>query len=139
MQSTNDVFSGTWELNAGDSNFDPNHRPTAATLRFEAIDGGYLMFAEGVSDGKVVKERPQRLILDGLAHPVPDAPGITATGVLENGRTIRAEARKGEEVVGSGSYAVSPDGTKLIATMSGTDAQLRPFQTVVAWNREGES
>ena len=93
------------------------------------------MFAEGVCDGKVVKERPQRLILDGVAHPVPDAPGITATGVLEDGRTIRAEARKGDEIVGSGSYAVSQDGTRLIAAMSGTDAQFRPFQTVVAWTR----
>ena len=135
MQPANDVFSGTWQLNPGDSNFDPTHRPTAATLRFEAIDGGYLMFAEGVCDGKAVKERPQRLILDGAARPVPDAPGITATALLDDGRTIRVEARNGDEIVGSGSYAVSPDGTQLIATMSGTDAQLRPFQTVVAWTR----
>lgn len=135
MQPASDFFSGTWDLNPGDSNFDPNHRPTAATLRFEAVDGGYLMFAEGVCDGKVVQERPQRLILDGVAHPVPDAPGIIATAVLVDGHTIRAEARKDDEIVGGGSYEVSLDGTRLTATMSGIDAQLRPFQTVVAWTR----
>ncbi len=30
-----DPFIGTWKLNPGKSQFDPNHRPSEATMRWE--------------------------------------------------------------------------------------------------------
>jgi hypothetical protein len=71
-----DHFSGTWKLNPEKSRFDPNHRPMSATMCWERTAEGYSMKAEGInSEGQAFQERPQRLIVDGHEHPVPDAPG----------------------------------------------------------------
>jgi hypothetical protein len=46
-----DPFVGTWKLNPGRSKFDPNHRPTEATMAWELrADGSYHMRASGVSE-----------------------------------------------------------------------------------------
>ena len=133
-----DPFVGTWELNPAKSAFDPNHRPSQATLTFEIDgDGHYLMKAEGVSEkGEKVAERPQRLIPDGKEYPVPDLPGLTAIATRPDPNTLRAEARREDgSIAGKGEYAVSADGRSLTATMSGIDSQLRPFETRTAWDR----
>ena len=135
MQATNDLFAGTWVLDAPASNFDPNHRPSEATMRFEPDGDGYVMYAEGVCDGKAVNERPQRLPLDGKEYPIPDVPGVTGISSRLDRHTIRAEGRSGGKVVGQASYVVSEDGQALTATVQGIDAQQRAFQTTVAWKR----
>ena len=66
-----DPFVGTWRLNTGDSQFDPNHHPSDATMVFElGADGRYVMRAEGVNaQGQKVAERPQTMIPDGKPWP----------------------------------------------------------------------
>src|SRR5437588_10282363 len=66
-----DPFVGTWKLNTGNSQFDPNHRPSDATMVFElSPDGRYVMKAEGVNaQGQKVAERPQTMIPDGKPYP----------------------------------------------------------------------
>ncbi len=95
----------------------------------------YLMRAEGVCDGKRVEEQPQRFILDGVERPVHGATGVTAVSTRRNSHTLHACARAGDRTVGEGSYVVSADGTTLTATVRGIDAQQRPFQTTVVWER----
>ena len=136
MPNQPDVFSGIWRMNPQKSEFDPNHRPTQGTLRFERESGGYLMRAEGTCDGKRVEEQPQRFLLDGKPHPVPGAPGVIGISSLPDPHTLRAEARIGDRVVGEGTYVVSADGSTLTATVRGMDTQQRAFQTTVVWDRE---
>jgi hypothetical protein len=126
-------------MNPARSNFDPNHRPSEATLRFEQEEGGYLMLAEGVCDGKKVAEQPQRFMPDGVERPVPGAPEFVMVATKPDPNTIRVVSRRGEEVVGEGSYVVSADGGSLTATMRGIDAQQRAFQTTVVWERATQS
>ena len=136
MTTQQDPFIGTWKLNPRKSNFDPNHRPSDGTLRFERESGGYVMRAEGVCDGKRVEENPQTFLLDGAPHAVPGAPEVTVISTLSEPHTIRTEARSGNRIVGEGTYSVSSDGATLTATVRGTDAQQRAFQTTVVWDRE---
>lgn len=136
MPNQQDPFSGTWKMNPQKSNFDPNHRPSEATMRFERESEGYFMRAEGVCDGKHVEEQPQRFILDGREHPVPGVLDVTAVSTRPDPNTIRAAARSGDRTVGEGSYVVSADGATLTATVRGIDAQQRPFQTTVVWDRQ---
>jgi len=42
-------FDGTWKLNPEKSQFDPNHRPQNATMRWERTSDGYAMTAEGIA------------------------------------------------------------------------------------------
>ena len=105
-------------------------------MRFEPQPDGYLMRAEGVCDSKHVEEQPARFILDGVERPVHGATGVTAVSTRPDPNTIHAVARSGDRTVGEGSYVVSADGATLTATVRGIDAQQRPFQTTVVWDRE---
>jgi hypothetical protein len=134
---TQDLFSGTWILNPAKSAFDPNHRPTQATMRFERNPEGYRMTASGTKeDGQHVEERPQTIVLDGKEHEIPGVPNAVAIAHSPDPHTIRAMGKSGNTVLGEGSYVVSADGKTLTATTAGTDAQQRRFQTVTVWERE---
>ena len=61
-----DPFDGTWQLNPEKSHFDPNHRPSNATMRWECTSDGYTMTAEGIAgDGSIVREKPSTFVPDG--------------------------------------------------------------------------
>ena len=133
-----DAFVGTWKLNPGRCEFDPNHRPTSGTLVFERdAQGQYLMKAEGTdAKGQKVAERPQTLIPDGTAHPVPDFPGLSASTTQPNPHELRAQCKREDgSIVGEGTYVVSTDGTTLTATAAGFDTQFRRFETRTVWER----
>lgn len=131
-----DPFSGNWKLNPEKSHFDPNHHPASGTMSWERTSNGYRMRAEGTqSNGQVIQERPQAFILDGKEHPVPDASGLTVVASRPDPNTIHVEAKSVAGVVGKDSYVVSEDGTRLTASVSGTDAQQRPCRTVAVWDR----
>lgn len=134
-----DPFVGTWKLNPSRSNFDPNHRPTEATMQWElGPDGTYVMNAEGLNaKGERVAERPQTLVPDGRPHPVPDFPGLVSVTTRPEPNTIRAEAKREDgTIAGEGAYVVTADGMSLTATTAGFDTQLRRFEMHTVWDRE---
>jgi hypothetical protein len=129
---------GTWKLNPGKSEFDPNHRPLEGTMVLELTpEGHYSLAAEGVTEkGDKCVERPMKLIPDGKEHPVPDFPGLVSIVTCPDRNTLVAElCREDGSVVGGGSYGVSPDGKSLTATNFGYDTQLRQFQQKTVWER----
>ena len=63
-------------------------------------------------------------------------PGVTMASARPDPNTIKVEAKNASAVIGKATYAVSDDGATLTATVSGTDAEQRPFQTVLVWERE---
>jgi hypothetical protein len=133
-----DPIVGTWTLNCEKSGFDPNHRPTAGSLRLERdTAGAYILNAEGLNaKGERVAERPQRLVPDGQAYPVPDFPGLTAVTTQPDPRTLHAEVRREDgSLVGEGRYVVAADGQSMEASTAGFDTQLRRFETRTHWDR----
>jgi hypothetical protein len=134
----NDPFLGTWKLNPEKSQFDPNHRPTGATMRWQLqADGSYLMEAEGTdARGQKVTERPQTLVPDGQGYPVPDFPGLKTFTTRPEANALRAEVRREDgSVAGEGTYVVAEDGTHMMATTAGFDTQLRRFEMRTVWDR----
>ena len=135
----NDPFVGTWKLDCEKSAFDKNHRPRAATMRLEQhADGAYVLNAEGTSEmDEPVKEKPQRLVPDGAAYPVPDFPGLTTVTTRPEPRTLHAEVKREDgTLAGEGSYVVSEDGRSMVASTAGFDTQLRRFEMKTVWQRE---
>lgn len=133
-----DPFIGTWKLNPARSSFDPNHRPTEATMRWTLLsDGSYEMRATGTGEkGEHVEEKPQILIPDGKPHPVPNFAGLSSITTRPNPHTIEAAARREDgTVAGEGRYVVSGDGATLSATTAGLDSQLRRFEMRTEWDR----
>jgi hypothetical protein len=140
MASAHDPLIGTWTLSPSRSQFDPNHRPRAATLTIErASDGSYVMKAEGIgATGKTVSEKPQTLIPDGQSRPVPEFPGLSLTATRPDANTLTSDLRREDgSVAGQGTYAVSADGRTLTAVTKGFDSQLRPFEQRTSWDRLG--
>ncbi len=134
-----DPFVGTWKLNPALSEFDPNHRPSEATMRWALEpDGAYLLTAGGTDQhGRKVTERPQRLVADNSAQPVPDLPGLMSVASRPSPRTIHAEVKREDgTLAGQATYVVSDDGSTLAATTAGYDTQLRQFRQYTVWDRE---
>jgi hypothetical protein len=142
MASTeHDPLVGTWTLNSSQSQFDPNHRPQAATLVIERDeDGAFLLKAEGIGEkGQKVAEKPQTLIPDGHPRPVPDFPGLALTSTRPDANTIHSALRREDgSIAGQGTYSVSADGRSLTAITAGFDSQLRQFEQRTSWDRTGD-
>jgi hypothetical protein len=135
----NDPFVGTWTLNPTRSAFDPNHKPSEATMTWQLeTDGTYVLLAKGVdAKGKPCEEKPQRLRPDGAAYSVDGFPGLMSVTTRANRTTIRAEAKREDgSLAGEGTYAVADDGRTMTATTKGFDSQLRPFTQQTVWDRQ---
>jgi hypothetical protein len=133
-----DPFVGTWKLNPARSQFDPNHRPADATMRWQIEpDGGYLLLAEGLDErGQPCTEKPQKLVPDGNAYPVENLPGLTCVTSRLGTRTLRADVKRDDgSIAGEGSYTVSEDGASMTAATAGFDSQLRRFEMRTVWDR----
>jgi hypothetical protein len=132
-----DTLVGTWKLNVGASEFDPKYVPKAGTVVIALEpDGWYVVQAEGVTAaGEKVVERTQRFILDDQEHALPEMEGVTSIARRTGADSIVVEGRRGSELLGRVSYAVSADGNRLIATSSGVGVN-GPFQTRVVFNRQ---
>jgi hypothetical protein len=133
-----DPFVGTWKLNPSKSQFDPNHKPREASMRWQVeADGGYLMLAEGVDQkGERVAEKPQKLFADGRAYPVENFPGLKCITTRPEPHTILAEVtREDGTIAGEGSYVVAADGRSMTATTAGFDSQLRRFEMKTMWDK----
>lgn len=138
MSTTRDPLVGTWTLNPGNSQFDANHRPQAATLVIERdADGTYVIKAEGISEkGQKVTEKAQTLVADGQPRPVPDFPGLAMTSTRPDANTLHSDVRREDgSIAGQGTYSVSADGRSLTAITAGFDSQLRQFEQRTTWDR----
>jgi hypothetical protein len=138
MPAGHNPLIGTWTLNSSRSQFDPNHRPQAATLVIEqGNDGAYVIKAEGISEkGQKVTEKTQTLIPDGQPRPVPDFPGLAMTSTHPDSNTLHSDVRREDgSIAGQGTYSVSADGRSLTAITAGFDSQLRQFEQRTSWDR----
>ncbi len=135
MENNDDPFVGTWVLIPEESQFDQHHKPSRGTMQFARDDDGYLMNAEGFTNGKTIREPPQKFYLDGSEHPVSGAPGVNAASTRVDSNTMRVVVRRGNESLGDGLYTVSSDGRTLTTTLSGVDSEQRRFHSVVVWRR----
>jgi hypothetical protein len=133
-----DPFVGTWTLNPAKSQFDPNHRPTAATMRWQLeSDGGYLLLADGTDEqGQHRAEKPQKLFPDGRSYPIEAMPGLTCVTSRPDPNTVLASVKREDgSIAGEGRYSVADDGRSMTATTAGFDTQLRRFEMRTVWER----
>lgn len=131
-------IAGTWVANIEKSRRHANHQFQSATLQF-AVDGTAVTLVQsGVNMSGRRESSTLTLQADGEPHAVsPQAPGIVVvTRWLERGASLETVAKRGEEVVGVGTYEVSEDGATLAARVHGTDAQGAAFEQVIVFDRE---
>jgi hypothetical protein len=129
------ALSGTWIANLDQSRRDPNHQFHRATIRFEVVGAAVSLAYGGVNASGRHEQGGQMLHADGREHSLPEAPGVVAVTTLEP-RVLHTVAKKDGAVVGRAAYAVSEDGQRMTATVSGLDAAGKSFDQVIVFDRE---
>lgn len=129
-------FIGVWVANIEKSRRHANHQFQSATLTIGIDREMVSLHHAGVNMAGKEESGMTVFRADGEEHPVsPQAPGVVVVARWKNSHTLETEARKDGHVVGSGSYAVSEDGTTLTATIAGTDAAGAAFEQVIVFDR----
>jgi hypothetical protein len=129
-------FTGSWTANLEKSRRHANHQFASATMTFDVTDQAVSMAYSGVNAAGREESSALEFYPDGMEHPVsPQAPGVMMVCTWEGTHRLNTEARKGDVVLGRGSYEVSPDGSILTATISGIDASGATVEQVIVFDR----
>jgi hypothetical protein len=129
-------FAGSWVANLEKSRRHANHQFASATMTFTVSDECVSMAYSGVNAAGKEESSAIDFYPDGMEHPVsPQAPGVAMVANWAGTHRLDTEARKGDAVLGRGSYEVSADGSVLTATMSGVDASGKTFEQVIVFDR----
>jgi len=113
---------GTWKLNVEKSKYEPGPAPKSATVKYEAVDGGYKRSGDSIeADGKKVSVE-YTAKYDGKDYPVTGSPLFDSIAVKKiNDHTAEATMKKGGKVVRSAKRDISHDGKVMIIIMTGTN------------------
>ena len=132
-----DPFTGTWVANVAKSHRHQNHQFQSATLRFEVSGNAVSLTQAGVNMSGKHESSTLTFDADGEEHTVsPQAPGIVVISKWIGTHVLETVGKRGGEVVGRGTYEVSPDCRMLTATVSGIDANGAAFAQVIVFDRE---
>jgi len=129
-------LAGDWVANIAKSKRHPNHLFQSATLHF-VVDGNTVTLTHaGVNAGGQQESGTVVLEADGKEHQVPGQPGVVVITRWVGLRLLQTVGKSAGATVGEASYGVSPDGTTLSATVSGTDASGGRFEQVIVFDRK---
>jgi len=113
-------FAGTWIANVARSRQHPLNPFRSATMHIE-VNGDRVTITDTVLDGDGRSEqRVNAFTADGVEHP--SANGYSLTASWRGPRVLETLGRKDGNVIGRGTYEVSPDG--LTMTIDGEDQRI---------------
>jgi hypothetical protein len=126
-----DMLSGTWKLNVAKSKYSPGPAPRSNTVKFESVDGGIKLLADGVdSQGKKThneytakfdgKDSPTKPMLDG--KPNPNAANAVSYKKIDD-YTYEVTAKLNGKTLNVARHVISKDGKTRMVTTTGTNAQ----------------
>jgi|SRR5688572_7756655 len=130
-------FTGSWTANLEKSRRHANHQFASATMAFDVTPEIVSMTYSGVNAAGKQESSALEFHPDGKEHPVsPQAPDVMMVCNWAGTHRLDTEARKGDAILGRGSYEVSSNGLVLTATVYGTDASGKEFEQVIVFDRQ---
>ena len=128
---------GSWNANLEKSQRHAYHQFASATMTFEGTSELVSMSYSGVNAAGKQESSSMTFHPDGKEHELsPHAPGVMVVSNWAGPHRLETEARKGDTILGRGSYEVSADGRVLTATVSGVDAGGAAFEQVIVFDRK---
>src|SRR6202043_2309765 len=126
-----DMLAGTWKLNVAKSKYSPGPAPQSNTVKFESVDGGIKLVADGLdSQGKKThneytakfdgKDYPTKPMLDG--KPNPNAADAVSYKKIDDYTYEVTNKLKGKALTVA-RHVISKDGKTRTVTTTGTNAQ----------------
>jgi hypothetical protein len=129
-------FTGTWVANIAKSRRHHNHQFESATLRFAVAGDAISLTQSGVNMSGKHETSTLTLRADGQEHAVsPQAPGVVVVTRWLHSHAFETVGKRGADVLGRGTYVVTPDGKTLTASVSGIDASGAGFEQVIVFDR----
>ena len=129
-------LNGMWIANLAKSRRHENHQFQSASLRFEVSGNTVSLTQAGVNMSGKDESSTLTLVADGKEHPVAQAPGVVVISKWIGQHTLETIGKRGDAVLGRGTYEVAADGQTLIATVAGIDALGKAFEQVIVFDRE---
>ena len=139
-----DNLVGTWKLNVAKSKYSPGPAPQSNTVKFEGMDGGIKLTADGVdSQGKKThneytakydgKDNPTKPMLDG--KPNPNAADSVAYKKIDD-NTYEATTKLKGKTLAVARHVISKDGKTRTVTTTGTNAQGQKLNDVTVFEKQ---
>jgi len=139
-----DMLAGTWKLNVAKSKYSPGPAPQSNTVKFESIEGGIKLVADGVdSQGKKThneytakfdgKDSPTKPMLDGT--PNPNAANAVSYKKIDD-YTYEVTAKLNGKTLNLARHVISKDGKTRTVTTTGTNAQGQKLNDTTVFERQ---
>jgi hypothetical protein len=129
---------GTWKLNVANSKYNPGPAPQSQTLKIEASGKGEKVTSEVVgADGKRTTST-YTANFDGKDYPLSgSALGADKVSLKRiDARTTERTDKKDGKLIQTLSRVVSQDGKTMTVTGKGTNAEGKPFNNVVVFDKQ---
>jgi hypothetical protein len=139
-----DNFSGTWKLNVAKSKYSPGPAPQSGMTKIEATADGLKIVADGVNaEGKKThteyaakfdgKDYPDKVLVDGK----PDPTGADTISIKKiDDFTFEATTKLKGKVLLVTRNVISKDGKTRTQTATGTNAQGKPVNNTVVYEKQ---
>jgi hypothetical protein len=139
-----DMLAGTWKLNVAKSKYSPGPAPRSNTVKFESVDGGIKLLADGVdSQGKKThneytakfdgKDSPTKPMLDG--KPNPNAANAVSYKKIDD-YTYEVTAKLNGKTLNVARHVISKDGKTRTVTTTGTNAQGQKLNDTTVFEKQ---
>ena len=139
-----DMLAGTWKLNVAKSKYNPGPAPQSNTIKFESIEGGIKLAADGLdSQGKKThneytakfygKDAPTKPMLDG--KPNPNAANAVSYKKIDD-YTYEVTAKLNGKTLNVARHVISKDGKTRTVTTTGTNAQGQKLNDTTVFEKQ---
>lgn len=129
-------LNGLWIANLEKSRRHENHQFQSASLRFEVSGNAVSLTQAGVNMSGKDESSTLTLVADGEEHTVsPQAPGVVVVSKWLGTHILETTGKRGDTILGRGTYEVAADGHTLTATVAGIDGQGKTFEQVIVFDR----
>lgn len=129
-------FDGKWELNVGNSMYDPGPAPRSMVRTQETVGDSLKVTLDIVdADGKAYRVE-YTAKFDGTDYPITGAPNAdTITLKRIDDRTYEFTHKKAGKTTMKGKNQVSEDGVELTTATEGTDAKGKEFSNLLIYDK----
>lgn len=128
---------GTWTVNVAKSKYDPGPPPKSHVVKIEAAGKGEKVTSEMTSASGSNTTTTYTADYDGKPHPLTGAPvADTVTLKRIDANTTERVDSKGGKTVQTLHRVVSKDGKTMTVTIKGTNAEGKPVNNVVVFEKK---
>ena len=132
-----DLFTGTWAMNAEAHKYEFGTPPTKGLYIIEAQDEGYLITMQWTDAEGEDHEMTYTGVPDGAWYPVSTRSGMTMSMYKEGEHVLISEARMDDVQVAYAKRMIDERGQRMTIEQSGKTPDGKPFNNRSVYRRQG--